>query len=69
MNIDYLIRRLMGRATCKLAAHATLGRTARIRNIYGDSNRIVIGEHSHIQGELLTFAHGPSAMSYSTRVW
>lgn len=58
MNIDYLIQRLRGRATCRLAPHATLGRTARIRNIYGDSDRIIVGEYTHISGELLTFAHG-----------
>jgi acetyltransferase-like isoleucine patch superfamily enzyme len=76
MNIDYLIRRLMGRATCQLGAHATLSRTARIRNIFGDTSRIVIGEHSHIQGELLTFAHGGRIaigdwcyVGEGTRIW
>jgi acetyltransferase-like isoleucine patch superfamily enzyme len=58
MNIDYLIQRLIGRATCQLAQDAKLSRTARIRNISGDSSKIAIGKHSHIQGELLVFPHG-----------
>ena len=58
MNIDYLIQRLIGRATCQLAREAKLSRTARIRNISGDSSKIAIGKHSHIQGELLVFPHG-----------
>jgi acetyltransferase-like isoleucine patch superfamily enzyme len=58
MNIDYLIQRLIGRATCQLAQGAKLSRTARIRNISGDSSKIAIGKRSHIQGELLVFPHG-----------
>jgi acetyltransferase-like isoleucine patch superfamily enzyme len=58
MNIDYLIQRLIGRATCQLAQDAKLSKTARIRNISGDSSKIAIGKHSHIQGELLVFPHG-----------
>jgi acetyltransferase-like isoleucine patch superfamily enzyme len=58
MNIDYLIQRLIGRATCRFAQDARLGRTARIRNIFGDSDRILIGPHSLVQGELLVFRHG-----------
>jgi acetyltransferase-like isoleucine patch superfamily enzyme len=58
MNIDYLIQRLIGRATCRLGQGTKLSRTARIRNISGDSSRIAVGKHSHIQGELLVFPHG-----------
>jgi acetyltransferase-like isoleucine patch superfamily enzyme len=58
MNIDYLIQRLIGRATCHLGQDAKLSRTARIRNTSGDSSRIAIGTHSHIKGELLVFPHG-----------
>lgn len=29
-----------------------------IVNIYGDKNRIIIGENTHIRGQLMTFAHG-----------
>jgi len=76
MNLDYLIQRLMGRATCRLEADAALGRYARIRNIRGDSGKIVIGRSSRILGELLTFAHGGEIrigewcyVGESTRIW
>lgn len=58
MNFDYHLRRLLGRATCRLKSGARLTRTARIRNIRGNSDSIVIGSNTIIQGELLTFAHG-----------
>jgi acetyltransferase-like isoleucine patch superfamily enzyme len=58
MNVDYLIQRLIGRATCRLRQNAVLGSRARIRNIRGDSDKILVGPHSRILGELLTFAHG-----------
>ncbi|KRR23765.1 acyltransferase [Bradyrhizobium retamae] len=58
MNVDYLIQRLIGRATCRLQRDAVLGSRARIRNIRGDTDKIVVGQHSRILGELLTFAHG-----------
>ncbi|UQD96773.1 acyltransferase [Bradyrhizobium japonicum] len=58
MNVDYLIQRLIGRATCRLQQNAVLGSRARIRNIRGDSDKITVGQHSRILGELLTFAHG-----------
>jgi acetyltransferase-like isoleucine patch superfamily enzyme len=52
MNLDYLIQRVLLRATCQLAPGARLSRTARIRNIAGDSKRIVIGRDSIILGEI-----------------
>jgi len=58
MNLDYHLQRLLGRATCRLGPRAKLMRTARIRNIRGDSHCIVVGADSIIRGELLTFAHG-----------
>jgi acetyltransferase-like isoleucine patch superfamily enzyme len=58
MNIDYLVRRLIGRATCRLEHDAVLGSRARIKNARGDTNKIVVGRHSRILGELFTFAHG-----------
>ncbi len=58
MNVDYLIQRLIGRATCRLKLDAVLGARARIRNIRGDTDKIIVGQHSRILGELLTFAHG-----------
>jgi acetyltransferase-like isoleucine patch superfamily enzyme len=58
MNLDFMIQRLVGRATCQLGRDAVLKPTARIRNIRGDTDKIVVGQHTHILGELLTFAHG-----------
>jgi acetyltransferase-like isoleucine patch superfamily enzyme len=76
MNLDYLIQRLIGRATCRLRRDAVLGRSARIRNIRGDADRIVVGQHSRILGELLTFAHGGEIqigewcyVGEGTRIW
>ena len=58
MNFDYYLQRLLGRATCRLGPGARLLRTARIRNIRGDSDCITVGANSIIRGELVTFAHG-----------
>ncbi|GIQ74318.1 acetyltransferase [Bradyrhizobium sp. RD5-C2] len=76
MNLDYLIQRLLGRATCRLQVDAALGRSARIRNIRGDSDKIVVGHNSRILGELLTFAHGGEIkigewcyVGEGTRIW
>jgi acetyltransferase-like isoleucine patch superfamily enzyme len=76
MNIDYLIQRLMGRATCELAPGSRLSRSARVRNISGDTKKIAVGKHCHIQGELLVFAHGGQItigdwcyVGEGTRIW
>jgi acetyltransferase-like isoleucine patch superfamily enzyme len=76
MNVDYHLQRLFGRATCRLGFGARLLRTARIRNIRGDSDCIVIGANSIIRGELLTFAHGGKIeigswcyVGESSRIW
>jgi acetyltransferase-like isoleucine patch superfamily enzyme len=58
MNFDYHLQRLLGRATCRLGPGVRLLRTARIRNIRGDSDCITIGAYSIVRGELATFAHG-----------
>jgi acetyltransferase-like isoleucine patch superfamily enzyme len=58
MNIDLMAQRLIGRATCELQQDAKLSGTARIRNASGDSSKIAVGRHSHVLGELFTFAHG-----------
>jgi acetyltransferase-like isoleucine patch superfamily enzyme len=75
-NADYLIQRMMGRATCRLDAGAALGASARIRNIRGDTDRIVIGAQSRMLGELMTFAHGGEIkigewcyVGEGTRIW
>ncbi len=49
---------MVGRGTCRLSAGAKLARTARIRNSASDSDRIVIGKHSYVQGELFVFPQG-----------
>jgi acetyltransferase-like isoleucine patch superfamily enzyme len=76
MNIDYLIQRLIGRATCQLAQGSKLSRSARIRNISGDTDKISVGANSYIQGELLVFAHGGRIavgnwcyVGEGTRIW
>jgi acetyltransferase-like isoleucine patch superfamily enzyme len=76
MNLDYLIQRLLFRATCQLAQGAKLSHTARIRNIAGDNKKICIGSDSIIQGELTVFAHGGQIqigkwcfVGPETRIW
>lgn len=58
MNIDWLIQRALGRATCVLGPRTRLTRSARIRNILGDMEAIRVGAHSIVSGELLVFASG-----------
>lgn len=58
VNIDLIVQRLIGRATCELQPGAKLSGTARIRNASGDSSKIAVGRHTHVLGELFTFAHG-----------
>lgn len=76
MNIDYLIQRLIGRPTCVLEDGAVLGSSARIRNIFGQRDRIRVGSHSRVLGELLTFRHGGRIelgswcyVGESSRIW
>jgi len=58
LNLHYWARRLGGRATCQLGKGAVLLPGARILNASGSSERIRIGAHSLIEGELFVFAHG-----------
>jgi acetyltransferase-like isoleucine patch superfamily enzyme len=58
INFHFLAQRLIGRATCRFEQDAFLSHTARIRNALGESDKISIGRHSHIRGELMIFAHG-----------
>jgi acetyltransferase-like isoleucine patch superfamily enzyme len=76
MNLDYITQRLLLRATCQLAPGARLSRTARIRNIAGESKRIKIGKDTIVQGELAVFAHGGNIqlgdwcfVGEHTRIW
>lgn len=58
MNIDYLLRRLAGRATCVKADSSRLLSSARIINFSGSNESISIGAGTVVRGELLVFAHG-----------
>lgn len=58
MNYHYLLRRVLGRATCKIGKNVQLQSDARIKNARRDSHCIRIGDHSLIAGELFVFAHG-----------
>jgi acetyltransferase-like isoleucine patch superfamily enzyme len=58
INIHLLAQRLIGQATCELRQGARLASTARIRNAGGDDSKIIVGSHTHVLGELFTFAHG-----------
>jgi len=58
MNLDYLLQRFRGRATCWRGEGVKLKSSARIRNILGKTENISIGAHSIVHGELLLFAHG-----------
>lgn len=76
INLHYLVQRLMGRATCRLHRGAFLAHTARIRNALGDSDKIVIGSHSHVRGELMILGHGGRItigewcyVGVGTRIW
>jgi acetyltransferase-like isoleucine patch superfamily enzyme len=76
INLHFWIQRLIGRATCRLQQGAFLSHSARIRNALGDSNKIVIGRHSHVRGELMIFGHGGQIsigewcyVGVGTRIW
>lgn len=76
MNFDILIQRLVGRATCRLGEGSRLSRSARIRNIAGDTERILIGRNTFVRGELMTFGHGGRIVlgdwcyvGEGTRIW
>jgi acetyltransferase-like isoleucine patch superfamily enzyme len=58
MNIPYIIRRLLGRATCVINGSVKILGTANIVNL-GDSNELIeIGNGCVIRGELLVFPQG-----------
>jgi acetyltransferase-like isoleucine patch superfamily enzyme len=76
LNLHFLLQRLTGRATCRLQKGAFLSHTARIRNAFGDSDKILIGENSHVRGELMVFGHGGQIsigewcyVGAGTRIW
>jgi acetyltransferase-like isoleucine patch superfamily enzyme len=76
LNLQYIVQRLIGRATCRLHRGAFLAHCARIRNALGDSDKIIIGSHSHIRGELMVLGHGGRIaigewcyVGVGTRIW
>jgi len=76
LNFDTIRQRLAGKATLTLHAKSKLGPYARIRNIRGESKRIVVDRNSFIDGELLTFKHGGEIsigefvyVGESSRIW
>ena len=76
MNLDYWFRRILGKATCILEEGSVLQRTARVRNILGDSQRIRVGKRTVVAGELLVFSHGGEIsvgewcyIGKGTRIW
>lgn len=76
MNLHYLLRRFLGRATCLLSPGARLTRLARIRNICGNSSLIRIGSKTVISGELLIFPQGKGIkigdwgyLGENSRIW
>lgn len=76
MNTDYWAQRLLGRATCALGKNVKLTARARIRNIYGPNERIQVGSHTCIAGELFVFRHAGAIeigewcyVGENTRIW
>lgn len=76
MNPLDLIRWLLRSSKCELAPGARLGTRARIFNIAGERQRIRVGSHSVIDGDLLVFAHGGQItigewcfVGEGTRIW
>lgn len=61
---------------CIMAPTAVIHETGRICNCARGDERIQIGEHTHVRGELLTFGHGGSVIlgdycyvGEQTRIW
>jgi len=76
INLNYFLRRIVGKPTCQKHASARLGVSARIINIGQRSSQIVIGAGSIIDGELLVFPHGGQIalgdwcyVGHETRIW
>jgi acetyltransferase-like isoleucine patch superfamily enzyme len=76
MNFHYWLQRLAGRATCILMDGARLTQSARIRNVVGKTDRIVVGRNSVVRGELMTLGHGGEIVlgdwcyvGEGTRIW
>ena len=76
MNCDLFLRRITGRPTLRLGIGSSMGRTARVLNAGGSSDKIRAGSHCRIEGELFVFAHGGEIrigdwcfVGPGTRIW
>ena len=76
MNLDYWLRRILGKATCIVGDKSKILASAKIRNIRGDTKRIKLGRNTLIAGELLIFPHGGNIsigdwcfVGEGTRIW
>jgi acetyltransferase-like isoleucine patch superfamily enzyme len=76
MNINYLAKKIMGRATCTKANSTTLTSRAKIINLQSQDDKISIGEETVVEGELLVFRHGGTIrigawcyVGVGTRIW
>jgi acetyltransferase-like isoleucine patch superfamily enzyme len=58
LHPSLLKARLRRRASCRLARSAVLTRNGSVTNLQSSDDAITIGDHSHIDGALVTFAHG-----------
>ena len=58
MNIDYLLKKMLGRTNCQLDKTTKLYPSARIHSARGLGGKITIGAHSVVRGELTVFGHG-----------
>lgn len=55
-NVEYYIE--SQRKQCNAGTHTKLYNTTLIADAHGEKNNIIIGDYSHIKGELLTLGHG-----------
>lgn len=77
MNLRFLVRRILGRGGFVAGSGTTLAGSAQIIDTgRSGGNRICIGDHSRIEGELLVFAHGGEIsvgdwcfIGPGTRIW
>lgn len=58
MNLHFLLRRILGRATGRIGEGSRLLGSARILNARGENSAIAVGRCSIVGGELFVFAHG-----------
>lgn len=58
MNLNYILKKIAGRATCYKAKSSKLTSSAKVANRQNDDKKILIGEHTVIEGELCVFRHG-----------